>query len=42
MVKNINVTFNDDEFEKLKKRKGKLSWHDYIMKLLEEVEGGDN
>lgn len=35
-MKTINVVFSDDEHELLVARKGKLSWHDYIMKTLEE------
>lgn len=35
-MKTINVTFEDWEHDKLVKRKGKLSWHDFIMKLAEE------
>lgn len=31
-MKNINVMFEDDEYEKLIKAKGKLSWHDFIIK----------
>lgn len=31
-MKTINITFTDGEFGELKKRKGKLSWHDFIMK----------
>jgi len=35
-MKHINVTFEDSELEKLLIFKGKLSWHDFIMKLAEE------
>lgn len=38
MVKQINVYFDDKEYEKLKKIKDNLSWHDFIVKLLEEKE----
>lgn len=31
-MKQVNVFFEDAEMEKLKKQKGKLSWHDFIMK----------
>jgi predicted CopG family antitoxin len=34
-MKQINVYFDDDEHKKLKKIKDKLSWHDFILKLLE-------
>ena len=30
-MKTINVTFDDKEYEKLLKTKGKKSWHDFIM-----------
>jgi len=33
-MKTINVTFEDREHEELVKKKGKLSWHDFIMKLV--------
>ena len=32
-MKVLNETFTDDEFEKLKKAKGKKSWHDFIYSL---------
>jgi predicted CopG family antitoxin len=32
-LKAINVYFDDDELLKLLKVKGKLSWHDFIMRL---------
>jgi predicted CopG family antitoxin len=35
-MKTINVTFEDDEFERLEIKKGSLSWHDYIMTLAGE------
>ena len=35
-MKTINETFTDEEIRKLKKKKGKLSWHDFILKLIEE------
>lgn len=31
-MKTINVTFDDKEYKELKQRKGKLSWHDFIIK----------
>ena len=34
-MKQINVYFDDDEHKKLEKKKGNLSWHDFIMKLLD-------
>jgi hypothetical protein len=30
-MKTINETFTDEEFEILLKRKGKKSWHDFIL-----------
>lgn len=37
-MKQINVYFDDDEHKKLEKKKDKLSWHDFILKLLEREE----
>lgn len=34
-MKTINVTFSDENHELLVKAKGELSWHDFILKLLE-------
>lgn len=33
-MKAINAYFEDEEFEKLVKKKDKLSWHDFIMTLV--------
>lgn len=41
MVKQINVYFDDEEHERLEKEKGKLSWHDFIMKLIEDEQKND-
>lgn len=30
-MKNINATFLDEEFERLKRKKGKKNWHDFIL-----------
>jgi len=30
-MKTINETFTNKEFDKLKKKKGKMSWHDFIL-----------
>ena len=30
-MKTINEKFTDEEFELLKKSKGDISWHDWIM-----------
>jgi len=35
-MKTINVTFTDDEHKKLMEVKEKLSWHDFILKLVRE------
>jgi predicted CopG family antitoxin len=40
-MKTINVTFEDEEYQRLKKKKGKLSWHDFIMALTREDDGGN-
>jgi predicted CopG family antitoxin len=40
-VKTINVTFEDEEYQRLKKKKGKLSWHDFIMTLAKGGDGAD-
>ncbi len=37
-MKTINVTFENDEFERLEFKKGTMSWHDYIMTLAGEQE----
>ena len=42
IMKTINVTFEDREYKKLVKKKGNLSWHDFIMKLCEEKDDGGN
>jgi hypothetical protein len=31
-MKNINVTFEDEEYEEILKRKKELTWHDFILK----------
>ncbi len=35
-MKTINVTFEDEEYKKLVEKKGNMTWHDFIMKLIEE------
>jgi len=30
-MKSISVTFEDDEFNQLIEKKGKISWHDFIV-----------
>ena len=34
-MKQINVYFEDDEFDMLMKNKGDLSWHDLILQILD-------
>jgi hypothetical protein len=35
-MKSITVYFENEEFEKLSKSKNKMTWHNYIMKLVKE------
>lgn len=35
-MKTINETFENFEYKKLLKKKGKQSWHDFIMSIVEE------
>jgi len=35
-MKTINVTFTDNEHKKLMDVKKKLSWHDFVLKLVRE------
>lgn len=37
-MKTINETFTDEEFKELKQVKKKLSWHEFILKLLDYIE----
>ena len=39
MLKYINVGFEPEEIEELNKKKGGLSWHDFIVRLAEKTEG---
>ncbi len=34
MVKQLNITLDDDVFKKLEKLKGKLSWREFIDKII--------
>ena len=34
-IKQINVVFTAEEHERLLKAKGEMSWHDFIMSLVE-------
>lgn len=38
-MKTINVTFDEEEYKKLLEKKKDLSWHDFILKLI-EMKGG--
>lgn len=35
-MKKISETFTEEEFTRLKKAKGKQSWHDFILELRKE------
>ena len=35
-MKTINVTFTDEEHERLVEAKGGLSWHDFILNGIKE------
>jgi hypothetical protein len=35
-MKTINVYFEDEDFKKLEKAKGDLSWRDFILNLFKE------
>ena len=35
-MKQINVYFDDEEHKKLEEKKRDLSWHDFIMNLVNE------
>lgn len=35
-MKTINETFTDEEFETLKVRKGKRTWHQFILDVVAE------
>lgn len=37
-MKSINVTFEDNEFDSLKKEKGTRSWHNFIMNLADSID----
>lgn len=40
-MKSINITFEDEEHKKLVEKKKGLSWHDFILKLIEFNEEKD-
>jgi predicted CopG family antitoxin len=35
-MKTVNVTFTDEEYQKLSKSKGENNWHDFILILAED------
>ena len=37
-MKTLNVVFTDEEHKRLSEAKGDLTWHDFILKILEEAE----
>jgi len=41
MVKTINEAFDDVDYNVMKEKKGKLSWHDYMMGPCLNVESED-
>jgi predicted CopG family antitoxin len=38
-MRSINVYFEDKDFEELEEAKGKQSWRDFILSLLDRREG---
>lgn len=37
-MKSINVYFEEEDYEKLKEAKGKMSWRDFILQLINKEE----
>ena len=35
LMKHINIVFEDEEYDKLIKRKKEQTWHDYIIEIKE-------
>ena len=35
-MKTINVPFEDKQHQKLTEKKGELSWHEFILKLIDK------
>jgi len=35
-MKSIQIYFEDEDFEKLEKQKGNMSWRDFILKTIKE------
>lgn len=46
MVKQVNISFDDEDHAKLMKAKGNMNWRDFIMKLTGDShllsDGGDS
>ena len=40
-MKAINVYFDDSDYNKLKKAKGKLSWREFILQLIKKEDKKD-
>jgi hypothetical protein len=41
-MRTINVVFEDDEFRKLEEAKESLTWHDFILQLVNDTRGKQN
>ena len=41
-MKTLNETFTDEEFERLQRKKGDISWHDFIMKLCKKEDENED
>ena len=35
-MRNVNITFDDADFKKLEKAKGKLSWREFVLTLIQK------
>lgn len=40
-MKTINVTFEDEEYQTLKLKKSTENWHDFILRLTQNVDKED-
>ena len=41
-MKSINVYFEDEDYKRLEKEKGSLTWRDFILKLIKLKGGKEN
>jgi len=41
-MKSINVYFEDEDYKRLEKEKGNLTWRDFILKLIKLKGGKEN